>query len=78
VEKLRTPLSLALMALAVGLIAFGLISKSASDPADPNDIGARSELWITDMVAHGGLERTASGQIRKTFEGEKPPEACPT
>jgi hypothetical protein len=81
VERYRTPLSLLLVGLAVVFVAYGLLSGFApavSDRQDPNDIAAKSELWITEQVARGGLQRTETGEIKKTYEGEQAPEACPT
>ena len=80
-EKYRTTLSLLLVGLAVAFLAYGLLSSpapAASDGQDPNDIAAKSELWITQQVARGGLQRTETGEIKKTYEGEQAPEACPT
>lgn len=72
-------MSLLLIVAAVALIVYGLLSAStAPAQSDPNDMSARSEFWITEQVARGGLERTESGQIRKTYEGEQPPDDCPT
>lgn len=81
-EKHRAVLSLLLAGLAVALLAYGLLSRpapAASDGQDPNDITAKSELWVTQQVARGGLQRTETGEIKKTYEeGEKAPAACPT
>ena len=79
-DRYRTPLSLLLMVLAVGLLCYGVLSRSApaAPDKDPNDMTAKSEFWITEQVACGGLQRTEGGQIEKTYEGEQAPEACPT
>jgi hypothetical protein len=80
-EKQRTTLSLLLLAVGVVLLIYGLFSPAAAvSPGgqDPNGAVVYSEPAVTREVARGGLERDESGRIKKTYEGEQAPDACPT
>jgi hypothetical protein len=37
-----------------------------------------SEPAVTEEVARGGVTRTESGAIKKTYAGKEAPKACPT
>ena len=79
-EKQRTAISVLLIALGLGLLAYGLFGQSATvSSGQPGQIATMSELSITREVARGGVTRDASGEVKKTYgEGKKPPAACPT
>jgi hypothetical protein len=80
-ERKRTALSLLLIVIGVGLLVWGLhaqIATVSSDASPQGQVAAASEFAITQEVARGGITRDESGELKKTYEGEKPPEACPT
>jgi hypothetical protein len=60
---------------------YGLFLQSAAVTSGEEGQGSAavtSELAVTKEVARGGLERDDSGQIKKTYEGNNAPKACPT
>ncbi len=79
-EKQRTVLSLLLVAMGLGLLAYGLHPRASAVPAgDEGQVAPMSELAVTQEVARGGVKRDEAGEIKKTYEeGEKAPAACPT
>ena len=61
--------------LAYGLFFHTAVISSAEESAEP--AVAKREPNLIREVAVGGLERDASGEIKKTYSGQAP-EACPT
>jgi len=68
--------------VAAGAVAltYGVLFHATSiSPAQGTDSPAlvRSEAALIKEVTVGGLERDASGQVKKTYT-DKAPQACPT
>ena len=79
-EKRRTVLSLALVAVGAGLLMYGLFAHAGAVwPADEQAATASvtAEPAMIREVAVGGLKRDALGQLKKTYSGQAP-KACPT
>jgi len=78
--RLQQIVSSALLAAGLLLLLYGAFLHSASiTPAEGDTAmaSATGEISLIREVAIGGLERDASGQIKKTYSGQAP-EACPT
>ena len=71
---------LVLIAAGVVMVCFG----SLRSLSPSNSVGSANQTIISEMelnpeIAVGGIMRSETGEIEKTYqEGEKPPQACPT
>ena len=79
-RKLRQWVSLSLVIGGAALLVYGLffhaaVISSADESADAPS--AVREPNLIREVAIGGLERDASGEIKKTYTGQAPDD-CPT
>lgn len=69
-----------LVAVGAAALTYGIFFHSTTiSPAQATDLPAisKSEPALIKEVSVGGLERDASGQVKKTYTG-KAPQACPT
>ncbi|MFC1764367.1 hypothetical protein ACFL6U_20130 [Planctomycetota bacterium] len=80
VKQLRAVIPLGLIVGGVFLLIYGLLfHATVISSADESTEGTspKRETTLIREVAIGGLERDASGQLKKTYEGPAP-KACPT
>jgi hypothetical protein len=80
-RSLRIVITFALVLMGVTLLTYGVSFHRATIGAQASDDAsavAQSEPSLIKEVSVGGLKRDASGQIKKTYTGERAPAACPT
>ena len=80
-RSLRIVITFALVLMGGALLTYGVSFHKATIEAQADDGApavAQSEPALIKEVTVGGLERDASGQIKKTYTGEQAPAACPT
>ena len=80
-RSLRIVITFALVLMGVALLTYGVSFHEATIEAKASDgtpAVAQSEPTLIKEVTVGGLERDASGEIKKTYTGEQAPAACPT
>jgi hypothetical protein len=80
-RSLRIVIAFVLVLLGVALLTYGVSFHTATIEAQSGDgtpAVAQSERALIKEVTVGGLERDASGEIKKTYSGDQAPAACPT
>ncbi len=80
-RSLRIVITFALVLMGVALLTYGVSFHSATIEAQASDGTpgvAQSEPALIKEVTIGGLQRDASGEIKKTYSGQQAPAACPT
>jgi hypothetical protein len=80
-RSLRIVITFLLILMGVALLTYGVSFHAAAVEPQASAEGsavARSEPALIKEVTVGGLERDASGEIKKTYTGNQAPAACPT
>lgn len=80
-RSLRIVIAFALVLTGAALLAYGVSFHTATVEAQTSDgtpAVVKSEPALIKEVTIGGLEREASGEIKKTYTGQQAPAACPT
>jgi hypothetical protein len=80
-RSLRIATAFLLILMGVALLTYGVSFHAVRIEPQTSAEGtavAQSERVLIKEVTVGGLERDASGEIKKTYTGNQAPAACPT